>query len=78
MEQQTAVDELIDWMNKQYKMCSPMAPAIPFIRIAIDKVILLKEKEKRNIINAYEKGTLDGYEPNYGNGEQYYNETYNK
>ena len=32
--------------------------------------------EKELIEKAYQQGALDGYEPNYGNGEQYYNETF--
>ena len=35
-----------------------------------------KQTENKHIEKAYEQGTLDGYEPNYGSGKQYYNETF--
>jgi len=37
-----------------------------------------KQIENKQIEKAYEQGTLDGYEPNYGSGKQYYNDTYGK
>lgn len=41
-----------------------------------DAISQAKQMEKEQIEKAYEQGTLDGYEPNYGSGKQYYNDTY--
>jgi hypothetical protein len=35
-----------------------------------------KEMHKQEIINSYQQGTMDGYEPNYGDGSLYYQETF--
>jgi hypothetical protein len=35
-----------------------------------------KEMHKQEIIDTYQQGTKDGYEPNYGDGKQYYQETF--
>lgn len=71
----TAIQELIDWAN-QYK--GQM--------ISADQVVLhahkLIEKEKEQIIDAYENGVGDENERNlsgrFTNAEQYYKQTYNQ
>ena len=47
---------------------------IPMSLIVKAKELVRVEKEQ--IEKAYEQGTLDGYESNYGSGKQYYNDTY--
>jgi len=66
--QQTAMQELITELKRVEAY-----PMISFvIRIAND----LLEKEKQQIINAFESGGLDGWL--LASSEEYYNETYKK
>ena len=74
MSQPTAVDWLVDQLCTMGYIYAPH-----YGKSIIDKTIKkAKEKEKEQIEKAYEQGTLDGYEPNYGSGKQYYSETYGK
>ena len=74
MAQQTAVEwiakELEDYGNPQ--VCEINWEVLDALINQARKI------EKEQIEKAYEQGTLDGYEPNYGSGEQYYNETFGK
>ena len=46
---------------------------IDLIKIALEKV------HKRQIISAYQQGTVDGFDaPHFGSGLNYYRETYKK
>ena len=68
----TAMTELMQWMTKNEFMVN-MA--------FIDKVNECFEKEKEQIIEAYENGVGDENERNlsgqFTNAEEYYNQTYN-
>ena len=64
---QTAVEWLYRWLNDNQEET---------IEEAIEAFEKAKVMEKRQIINAYDKGEYDcGYN---GNGKQYYNKTYKK
>lgn len=70
MAQQTSVEWLIHELNTRQK---------PLDNSQIDK--LFEEAKRMNeieIISSYQQGCIDGYEPHYGNGKDYYRETYNK
>ena len=71
MAQQTAVDYLISELRSSVLHKNEIRLIRPYINHA-------KKMEKEQIEKAYQQGALDGYEPNYGSGEQYYNETYGK
>ena len=66
MAQQTAVEQLIEWIDSD---CSPMD--------CIMKAKELLKVEKEQILGAYFQGSIDDG-PNQNNAEQYYNETYGK
>jgi len=66
---QTAVDWLIDWMDKnQYFIGNDLIQAVE----------QAKEMEKKQIMEAvyYSMGT--NFDPNMGRAELYYNDTYGK
>ena len=74
MAQQTAVE----WLKTEMEQYGDSEYLV--IRWTdLDELINQARKiEKEEIEKAYQQGALDGYEPNYGNGEQYYNETFGK
>lgn len=80
MAQQTAVELLFlefKALSKNMRDSGddPSANLIDYLCIREHEA---KKMEKEQIEKAYEQGTLDGYEPNYGSGKQYYNETFGK
>jgi hypothetical protein len=78
MKHKTALRMHIDWMENQLKECSPMAPAIPFLTMAIQKAKSLIQKEKAQIIKANRLGRCKDCPFMYTaeNAEKYYNKTY--
>jgi phosphoglycerol transferase MdoB-like AlkP superfamily enzyme len=72
---QTAIEWVLDWMSKnQYFIGNDLLKAVE----------QAKEMEKSQIIDAYQNGSIDGQiyaltrKVNIENGEEYYNETFNK
>jgi hypothetical protein len=67
----TSMQELIDWLD-------------PSFSSVIDKAKELFEKEKQQIIDAFDKGNAAGYSQGSSNrteddyGEDYFNQTYNQ
>lgn len=69
----TAMQELLDWLQ------DPTITSNQDKYNCIEKVKELLQKEKQQIIDAYDEGYSDGmYENEYDKGEQYYEETYKK
>ena len=68
----TAMQELIDWSYENDKSYCPIE-AYDIIKKAKD----LLEKEKEQILDAYNQGTLDG-ESSMLEYPNYYNQTYNQ
>lgn len=66
MKQQTAVEFLLENIHLLHSLKWN------------DVIEQAKQMEKEQIVAAYQQGTLDGYELKYGDGNQYYNETYEK
>ena len=73
MNQQTALQELIQWMEDKSKV-------IPFAQEdCYNKALELLAKEKQQIIDAFSEGASDGFwGAGDSNKEEYYNEKYNK
>ena len=63
----------VEWLVKKLE-----ESGIPLMKDELEMIQQAKQMEKEQIEKAYQQGALDGYEPNYGSGEQYYNETYGK
>jgi hypothetical protein len=82
---QTVIKELIDELNElsnhYYKLSE--YDTSHGIGIAVELIMTKLEKEKEQIINAYEDGKQNGMDSivnvyMYIIGEKYYNETYNE
>lgn len=71
MAHQTAVE----WFAKEINNMNVSREATLFINKLKEQA---KQMEKEQIEKAYQQGALDGYEPNYGSGEKYYNDTFGK
>jgi len=71
----TAMQELIEWANNRVIMRSMISP-----HELLEQIKTGLEKEKEQIITAYDKGSdvNDDLKPFYGTPEQYYNQTYNQ
>jgi hypothetical protein len=71
----TAMQELIDWIKEHRDN-----DKILMQQHVIAKGYELLEKEKEQIIDAYDKGSdvNDDLKPLYGTPEEYYNQTYNQ
>jgi hypothetical protein len=61
----------IEWLIKRYQ---------DYGTLYYEDITKAKEMEEIQIISAYQQGCIDGYgfEPHYGNGKNYYRETFNK
>lgn len=70
MAQQTAVEWLVDQIKSDQNQKALSASEW------IEVIEQAKQMEKEQIVVAYQQGTLDGHELKYGDGNQYYNETY--
>lgn len=68
IQKQTAMQELKDWVDSELKLLNYEHSII------LDKIESLLEKEKEQIVNAYDTGEYDcGCN---GDSEQYYNKTF--
>ncbi len=71
----TAMQDLIEWYQREHFVKTTF-----YIQL-LNKFEELLEKEKEQIIDAYENGVGDENERNlsgqFTNAEQYYNQTYN-
>jgi len=79
----TAMQELIQWIDNDFRKQS----TIPTIQQLKNKAEYLLEKEKEQIMSAYNDGVNDGNTQglqgkegngNYATLEEYYNQTYNQ
>jgi hypothetical protein len=59
----------IEWLIKKYQ---------DYGTLYYEDMTKAKEMEEIQIVSAYQQGCIDGYEPHYGNGKNYYRETFNK
>ena len=50
-KQKTVLQNYIKWLEKQLSYCKPMAPAIPFITIAINKAKDALSTERQQVRN---------------------------
>jgi hypothetical protein len=79
----TALQELIDDLRELKKHSKENKQDTSFdigMTFAIARAELRLEKEKEQIIDAYDKGSdvNDDLKPLYGTPEKYYNQTYNQ
>jgi len=51
---------------------------IPLMKDELEMIEEAKRMNEIEIISSYQQGCIDGYEPHYGNGKNYYRETYNR
>jgi hypothetical protein len=79
---QTAMQELIEWLDIAIEELkgndsTDFAEGLVAARVKANKAL---EKEKEQIIDAYDKGSdvNDDLKPLYGTPEEYYNQTYNQ
>lgn len=70
MKKQTAVD----WLNSEFERLSNQIGVNLSWAIIDDLIKQAKEKEKNNIVEAFDNGAYEKIEEG---GEEYYNENYN-
>jgi hypothetical protein len=82
-KQQTALQELIKYLEKKHDQCQPFSSSIPFLQMAIGEAKDLLKKERGQIESAFWEGfdhpkRKDGtaYLKQGGFASEYYNETF--
>lgn len=87
MAQQTAVKLLLEYIEQRIYKVNQLDDGTYFdeniyMSLPKDEFEKIKEQAKEmeeiQIVTAYQQGCIDGYEPHYGNGKNYYRETFNK
>lgn len=82
---QTALQELIKYLEKKHEQCQPFAAAIPLLQLAIGEAKDLLKKEREQIENSFWEGfdhpkRNDGtaYLKSKGFASDYFNNAYKK
>ena len=80
-KQKTAMQDYIEWLEKQLAGCTAYSPAIPFIVIAINKAKDFLPTERQQIEQAFS----DGFDSRFETArvermlsDEYYEQTYNE
>jgi hypothetical protein len=71
---QTSIEMIIEEVKRLSNIYENRVPSV----LLFETLFKAKEMHKQEIINSYQQGTMDGYEPNYGDGNPYYQETFKK